>query len=73
MMTKATHDKVKLSALKVKDNGTRPTVKAVRAWLQDIAEKMRTVAGLPTAIAALKKQPRILDREQFIDMVSTDE
>ena len=34
MMTKATHDKVKLSQLKVNDNRTRLSVtQLVRAWL----------------------------------------
>ena len=42
----------------------------VRAWLQDIAEKLHTVAGLPTAIAVLKKQPRAIGRETFMGMVS---
>ena len=71
VMAKATYDKVKLSQLKVRNNRTRPPVKVVRAWLQDIAEKLHTVAGLPAAIAALKHQPRVIKREQFIKMVST--
>ena len=57
VMTKAVHDKVNLTQLKVKDNRTRPSVKVVRSWLQAIAEKMHTVAELPTAIARLKKSP----------------
>ena len=73
VVNKATRDKVKLSLLKVKVNRTRPTVKAVRAWLQDIAEKLYTVAGLPAAIAALKRQPLILDRVAFTAMVDKED
>ena len=62
VMTKATHDKVELSQLKVNASRTRPSVKLMRAWLQGIAEKLHIVVGLPTAIAKLKKQPRAVDR-----------
>ena len=73
VMHKATCDKVKLSMLKVKDNRTRPSVKLVRAWLQDIAEKLHTVAGLPNAIAVLKRKPMDLERKAFTAMVSKDD
>ena len=47
VMNKAAHDKVTLSWLKVKGKRTGPSVKVVRAWLQDIAEKLHTVVVLP--------------------------
>ena len=55
VMNKATYDKIKRSSLKVNDNRTMPSVKVVRAWLQDIAEKLHTVAGLPTALQLLQR------------------
>ena len=44
-------------------------MKAVRQWLQDVAEVKHTVPGLLAAVSKLRKDPCAIAREDFIKMI----
>ena len=69
VLAKAAQGLTKLPKLKVTGR-TRPTVKAVRQWLQEVAEIKHAVPGLLTAVSKLRKDPRAMVREDFIEMIA---
>ena len=69
VLTKAIQGVTKLPKLKVTGR-SRPTVKAVRQWLQDVAEVKHSVPGLLAAVSKLRKDPRAVTRKKFIKMIA---
>ena len=69
MLTKATQGLTKLPKLKASGR-SKPTVKAVRQWLQEVAEVKHNVPGLQAAVTKLRKDPRAIRRKDFVHMVA---
>ena len=69
MLTKATQGLTKLPKLKVSGR-SRPTLKAVRQWLPEVAEVKHNVPGLQTAVTKLRKDPRAIRRQDFVRMIA---